>query len=110
MRATYADLERQYDGMIPADEVARCVEPKAPRTPFEWARWSVRRAIADLRCVIALEAHPRAVLGAGEMNAAKIKLAEAWIAYRAAQANEQMTRIVDTNIERIAKAFDERAA
>lgn len=31
MPATYADLERMYDGPIPRDELARCVEPKAPR-------------------------------------------------------------------------------
>lgn len=105
MRATYADLERQYDSRIPAEEIARCAKPATPRTAVEWARWTVRQRIADLQCVLALATNRNAVLSAGAENAARIKLQAALIAYRAAQANERMVRIVDANVERIAKAF-----
>ncbi len=35
MPTTRADLERMHDGPIPADELARCVEPRRPRTLTE---------------------------------------------------------------------------
>lgn len=105
MRATYADLERMYDGQIPAEAIACCIKPQAPRSPVEWARWTVRRRIEDLRCVRELRNHPQAVIMAGREAEEMIKLTAAWIAYRAAQADERMTRVVDANIERITRAF-----
>jgi hypothetical protein len=78
---------------------------EGPQTPTEWARWTVRQRIQGVICARHLLSHRNAIVEAGMEVSARIELAAAWLAYRAAQADERMARAVDADIASIQRAF-----